>query len=114
MVNAYRAQLISSINSIAALFEANGAVVREVAHAIGTDSRSGPKYFNAGPGFGGSCFQKDILNKPLPANDPTQRQPLIDLAIAELDWQPSISLGQGLPPKIECFNSLLEKNVQQQ
>jgi UDPglucose 6-dehydrogenase len=60
--NAFLAQRISSINSIAALCEATGANVREVARAIGTDSRIGSKFLQAGPGFGGSCFQKDILN----------------------------------------------------
>lgn len=60
--NAFLAQRISSINSIAAFCEATGADVREVARAIGSDSRIGPKFLNAGPGFGGSCFQKDILN----------------------------------------------------
>ena len=60
--NAFLAQRISSINSIAALCEATGADVREVARAIGTDSRIGSKFLQAGPGFGGSCFQKDILN----------------------------------------------------
>jgi UDPglucose 6-dehydrogenase len=60
--NAFLAQRISSINSIAALCEATGADVREVARAIGSDSRIGPKFLQAGPGFGGSCFQKDILN----------------------------------------------------
>jgi UDPglucose 6-dehydrogenase len=60
--NAYLAQRISSINSIAAICEATGADVREVARAIGSDSRIGPKFLQAGPGFGGSCFQKDILN----------------------------------------------------
>jgi UDPglucose 6-dehydrogenase len=60
--NAFLAQRISSINSIAAFCEATGADVREVARAIGADSRIGPKFLQAGPGFGGSCFQKDILN----------------------------------------------------
>jgi len=60
--NAFLAQRISSINSIAALCEVTGADVREVARAIGSDSRIGPKFLQAGPGFGGSCFQKDILN----------------------------------------------------
>ncbi|MBM5820292.1 MAG: nucleotide sugar dehydrogenase [Cyanobacteria bacterium K_DeepCast_150m_m2_101] len=60
--NAFLAQRISSINSIAALCEATGADVQEVAHAIGADSRIGRKFLQAGPGFGGSCFQKDILN----------------------------------------------------
>ena len=60
--NAFLAQRISSINSIAALCEATGADVVEVGKAIGTDSRIGSKFLKAGPGFGGSCFQKDILN----------------------------------------------------
>jgi UDPglucose 6-dehydrogenase len=60
--NAFLAQRISSINAIAALCESTGADVREVARAIGTDSRIGPRFLQAGPGFGGSCFQKDILN----------------------------------------------------
>ena len=60
--NAFLAQRISSINAIAALCEATGADVGEVAKAIGADSRIGSKFLKAGPGFGGSCFQKDILN----------------------------------------------------
>ena len=60
--NAFLAQRISSINSIAALCEATGADVLEVARAIGADSRIGSRFLKAGPGFGGSCFQKDILN----------------------------------------------------
>ncbi len=60
--NAFLAQRISSINSIGALCESTGADVREVARAIGTDSRIGSKFLDSGPGFGGSCFKKDILN----------------------------------------------------
>ena len=60
--NAFLAQRISSINSISALCEATEANVEEVAHAIGTDSRIGPKFLSSSVGFGGSCFQKDILN----------------------------------------------------
>jgi len=60
--NAFLAQRISSINSIAALCEATGADVNEVARAIGSDSRIGGKFLKSGPGYGGSCFQKDILN----------------------------------------------------
>ena len=56
--NAFLAQRISSINSIGALCEATGADVREVARAIGTDSRIGAKFLDSGPGFGGSCFKK--------------------------------------------------------
>jgi len=62
VANAFLAQRISSINSISALCEATGADVDEVAHAIGADSRIGPKFLKASVGFGGSCFQKDILN----------------------------------------------------
>lgn len=60
--NAFLAQRISSINAISALCEATGANVDEVAHAIGTDSRIGSKFLKSSVGFGGSCFQKDILN----------------------------------------------------
>jgi UDPglucose 6-dehydrogenase len=60
--NAFLAQRISSINSLSALCEATGANVSEVAKAIGMDSRIGPKFLRASVGFGGSCFQKDILN----------------------------------------------------
>ncbi len=60
--NAFLAQRISSINSISALCEATGADIDEVAHAIGMDSRIGPKFLKSSVGFGGSCFQKDILN----------------------------------------------------
>jgi UDPglucose 6-dehydrogenase len=60
--NAFLAQRLSSINSISALCEKTEADIDEVAHAIGTDSRIGPKFLKAGVGFGGSCFRKDILN----------------------------------------------------
>ena len=60
--NAFLAQRISSINSISALCEATGADVDEVATAVGKDSRIGSKFLKASVGFGGSCFQKDILN----------------------------------------------------
>ncbi len=60
--NAFLAQRVSSINAISALCEATEADVDEVALAIGTDSRIGPKFLKSSVGFGGSCFQKDILN----------------------------------------------------
>ena len=60
--NAFLAQRISSINSISAICEATGADIRQVANAIGLDKRIGKEFLCAGPGFGGSCFQKDILN----------------------------------------------------
>lgn len=60
--NAMLAQRISSINALSAICEATGANIDEVAHAVGYDSRVGPKFLRASVGFGGSCFQKDILN----------------------------------------------------
>lgn len=60
--NAFLAQRVSSVNAISELCEATGANVDEVAKAIGMDSRIGPKFLQASVGFGGSCFQKDILN----------------------------------------------------
>ena len=88
--NSFLAQRISSINSIAALCEATGADVTQVAHFIGTDSRFGPKFLKAGPGFGGSCFQKDILN---------------------LVYLCSYS---GLNAEAACWQSVVELNIWQQ
>eukprot|EP00746_Dinoflagellata_sp_MGD_P120724 gnl/MRDRNA2_/MRDRNA2_56140_c0_seq2.p1 gnl/MRDRNA2_/MRDRNA2_56140_c0~~gnl/MRDRNA2_/MRDRNA2_56140_c0_seq2.p1 ORF type:complete len:543 (-),score=114.46 gnl/MRDRNA2_/MRDRNA2_56140_c0_seq2:87-1544(-) len=62
VANAMLAQRVSSINSISQLCERTGADIREVSRAIGQDARIGPKFLNASVGFGGSCFQKDILN----------------------------------------------------
>lgn len=60
--NAFLAQRVSSINAMSELCERTGADVNEVARAIGSDSRIGPKFLKSSVGFGGSCFQKDILN----------------------------------------------------
>jgi UDPglucose 6-dehydrogenase len=60
--NAFLAQRVSSINAVSAICERTGADVLEVARAIGADQRIGPRFLKAGVGFGGSCFQKDILN----------------------------------------------------
>jgi len=62
VANAFLAQRVSSINTISELCEATGADVNEVAYAIGKDTRIGSKFLKASVGFGGSCFQKDILN----------------------------------------------------
>ena len=62
VANAFLAQRISSINAISALCEVTGADVEEIAYAVGTDSRIGAKFLRSSVGFGGSCFQKDILN----------------------------------------------------
>ena len=60
--NAFLAQRISSINALGAICEATGADVKEVKFAVGSDKRIGKYFLNAGPGFGGSCFKKDLLN----------------------------------------------------
>jgi UDPglucose 6-dehydrogenase len=60
--NAFLAQRVSSINAMSEICEKTGADVNEVSKAIGMDSRIGPKFLKASVGFGGSCFQKDILN----------------------------------------------------
>jgi len=62
VANAFLAQRVSSINAISALCEKTEANIQEVARAVGFDSRIGSKFLNASVGFGGSCFQKDILN----------------------------------------------------
>jgi len=62
VANAFLAQRISSVNAISELCEKTEANINEVSRAIGTDSRIGPKFLKASVGFGGSCFQKDILN----------------------------------------------------
>lgn len=62
VANAFLAQRISSMNSISALCEATDADVDEVARAVGSDDRIGSKFLKASLGWGGSCFQKDILN----------------------------------------------------
>ena len=62
VANAFLAQRISSINSISAICEITGADINEVSCAIGMDTRIGSKFLSSGPGYGGSCFKKDILN----------------------------------------------------
>lgn len=60
--NALLAQRISSVNALSAICEVTGADIDEVTYACGLDTRIGPKFLKASVGFGGSCFQKDILN----------------------------------------------------
>ena len=60
--NAMLAQRVSSVNALAGLCEATGADIEEVARVMGADRRIGSKFLKAGPGFGGSCFKKDVLN----------------------------------------------------
>uniref|UniRef100_A0A915AZ54 UDP-glucose 6-dehydrogenase n=3 Tax=Parascaris univalens TaxID=6257 RepID=A0A915AZ54_PARUN len=68
VANAFLAQRISSINAISAICEATGADITDVARAIGCDSRIGKYFLQAGVGFGGSCFQKDVLHLVYLAN----------------------------------------------
>ncbi|KHN78188.1 UDP-glucose 6-dehydrogenase [Toxocara canis] len=68
VANAFLAQRISSINAISAICEATGADITEVAHAVGCDKRIGKYFLHAGVGFGGSCFQKDVLHLVYLAN----------------------------------------------
>ncbi len=60
--NAMLAQRVSSINAFSVLCEKTGADIDEVAHVMGADGRIGSRFLRAGPGFGGSCFKKDVLN----------------------------------------------------
>ena len=62
IANAFLAQRVSSINSVSAICEVTGANIKEVSLAVGADKRIGKDFLNPGPGFGGSCFKKDILN----------------------------------------------------
>merc|ERR1712232_64770 len=62
VANAFLAQRVSSINSISALCESTGADVTEISRAVGMDDRIGKRFLQSSVGFGGSCFQKDILN----------------------------------------------------
>ena len=62
IANAFLAQRVSSINSVTAICEATGSSTKDVSLAVGKDKRIGKHFLNPGPGFGGSCFKKDILN----------------------------------------------------
>ncbi len=60
--NAFLAQRVSSINAISEICEVTGANINEVSNSIGKDKRIGSRFLQPGPGFGGSCFKKDILS----------------------------------------------------
>jgi UDPglucose 6-dehydrogenase len=110
VANAFLAQRISSINSISALCEATGADVDEVANAIGKDSRIGSKFLKASVGFGGSCFQKDILNLTYLC----ESFGLPDVAtywagvVAMNDWQKSRFANRIVK---ELFNTVADKKI---
>lgn len=108
--NALLAQRISSINSLSAICEATGADVSEVARAIGLDSRIGPKFLQASVGFGGSCFQKDILNLVYIAQN-------LNLPEVAAYWQQVIDINEYQKNRfsqkiIEClFNTVTDKKI---
>lgn len=108
--NAMLAQRISSINSLSAVCEATGADVSEVARAIGLDSRIGSKFLQASVGFGGSCFQKDLLNLVYICEK-------LNLPEVAQYWQKVIDMNEFQKDRfsqkiIEClFNTVSEKRL---
>ncbi len=108
--NAFLAQRISSINSISALCEVTGADINEVANAVGADTRVGGKFLRAGPGFGGSCFKKDILNLVYLSN-------YFGLEKVGNYWQEVLNLNQWQKTRItdiivkKLFGTLSEKKI---
>ena len=83
--NAFLATKIAFINEIADLCEKTGADVQNVAHAIGLDKRIGPKFLNAGPGYGGSCFPKDTLALLKTAQDYDVPQLIVESVVSSND-----------------------------
>ena len=83
--NAFLAMKITFINEMADLCEAVGGNVQDVARGIGLDKRIGPKFLNAGPGYGGSCFPKDTLALAKTAQDHEHPVRLIEATIAVND-----------------------------
>ncbi len=110
VANAFLAQRISSINAISALCEATGADVDEVAHAIGTDSRISPKFLRASVGFGGSCFQKDILNLVYLCEHFNLPEPAAywEHVVRMNDWQKSRFVNRIVKT---LFNTVTEKKI---
>lgn len=108
--NAMLAQRISSINSLSAVCEETGADVSEVARAIGLDSRIGSKFLQASVGFGGSCFQKDLLNLVYICEK-------LNLPEVAQYWQKVIDMNEYQKDRfsqkiIEClFNTVSEKRL---
>ncbi|MCB1517854.1 MAG: UDP-glucose/GDP-mannose dehydrogenase family protein [Hyphomicrobiaceae bacterium] len=79
--NAFLAMKISFINEIADLCEKTGANVQDVARGIGLDQRIGSKFLHSGPGFGGSCFPKDLLALSKTAHDFSTELRLVEATI---------------------------------
>lgn len=108
--NAMLAQRISSINSLSAVCEVTGADISEVARAIGLDSRIGSKFLQASVGFGGSCFQKDLLNLVYMSEK-------LNLPEVAEYWQKVIDMNEYQKERfsqkiIEClFNTVNDKHI---
>lgn len=108
--NAFLAQRISSINSLSAVCEATGADISEVARAVGLDSRIGPKFLQASVGFGGSCFQKDILNLVYICE-------CLNLPEVAAYWQQVIAMNEYQKSRFSAkvieslFNTVTDKNI---
>ncbi|XP_060588415.1 UDP-glucose 6-dehydrogenase-like isoform X2 [Ruditapes philippinarum] len=108
--NAFLAQRISSINAMSAVCEYTGADVSEVAHAVGMDSRIGNKFLKASVGFGGSCFQKDVLNLVYLCE-------CLNLPEVAVYWQQVININEYQRRRfanriIEClFNTVTNKKI---
>jgi UDPglucose 6-dehydrogenase len=80
--NAFLATKITFVNELADLCEQVGADVQQVAHGMGLDNRIGPKFLHAGPGFGGSCFPKDLLALMKIAQDYASPMRLVETVVA--------------------------------
>lgn len=110
VANAMLAQRISSINSISAICEKTGASITEISRAVGLDPRIGPKYLNAGIGFGGSCFRKDILSLVYLASS-------LDLPEVAEYWRSVVSINEYQHERyvrnvVHCLNgSLTNKKI---
>ena len=80
--NAFLATKISFINEIASICELTGADIGNVAYGIGLDGRIGPRFLNAGIGWGGSCFPKDVAALRSVAGEYEHETPLLDATVA--------------------------------
>jgi UDPglucose 6-dehydrogenase len=85
--NAFLAAKISFINEIANLSEKVGADIHDVVRAMGLDKRIGPKFLHPGPGFGGSCFPKDVLALSRTANKHGLKLRLVEAILEVNDAQ---------------------------
>jgi UDPglucose 6-dehydrogenase len=106
--NSFLAMKVTFINEISNLCEEVGADVQEVARGIGLDNRIGPKFLNAGPGFGGSCFPKDMLALAKIARDARAPLRLIETVIDINEKRQSAMAGKIIRA---CGGSLERKTI---